>query len=463
MKKWFFLALFFPLFVFGQGFRLEVELKTAAGKEVTLANHYLGNIYVKDTVLLDNHGKGIFLADSLLPQGLYKIYLDEKNHFDFLLGEDQQFMLKNNSFHSESIEISEAEESEAFVEYTRFLKNLQLRNTDIRKQIETAADQERQNLQNELSGLTSQLHRYWEKLTGELPGSFLAKFVRANYVPPLDIAALPEEIQQNDSLLLITRFYHQQKHFWDNFDYTDERFLYTPFFKQKLETWFTKVLYQNYDSVKIPVINFIEEVKPHKRIFQFVTSYFLNSSINSNIMGMDALFVDIARKYYLSGEAFWATEESLEKIRENVLFAENNLIGKTARDLTLEGFDGEFYNLHQIPAKYTLVVFYEPNCSHCGVFVPELYTDVYQPFKDKGLEVFAIYSMDNKEEWREFLEKHQLFNWINVWDEHHVSRFKILYDGRKTPGLYLLDENKKIIGKKMTVDQVKQFMKSQLN
>jgi peroxiredoxin len=206
------------------------------------------------------------------------------------------------------------------------------------------------------------------------------------------------------------------------------------------------------------VFQFIEAVKPNPRIFQFATSFFLNSAINSNIMGMDALFVDIARKYYLSGEAFWASEESLEKIRENVLFAENNLIGKTAPDLTLESFEGEYVNLHQIDAKYTLVVIYEPNCSHCNVFVPDLYANVYQPFKDKGLEVFAIYSMDNKAEWGEFLTEHNLFDWINVWDEHHVSRFKILYDARKTPGVYVLDENKKIVAKKMTVEQLKLFL-----
>ena len=95
--------------------------------------------------------------------------------------------------------------------------------------------------------------------------------------------------------------------------------------------------------------------------------------------------------------------------------------------------------------------------------MPKLYSDVYLPFKNKGLEVYAVYSMSDRNEWTEFLSEHQLFDWINVWDEHHVSRFKILYDGRKTPGLYLLDENKMIIGKKMTVEQVEQFMRMQLN
>jgi peroxiredoxin len=313
-----------------------------------------------------------------------------------------------------------------------------------------------------LEELTTELHNYWNKTESEFPDAFLPKFIKANHVPTLDISSLPPEVQRNDSLLLLAKFKYQQEHFWDNFDYTDERFLYTPFFKSKLETWFTKVLYQNYDSIKPPVFEFIEKVKPHQRIFQFAVSYFLNSSINSKIMGMDALFVDLARTYYLSGEAFWATGESLEKIKENVLFYENNLIGKTAPDLTLEGLDGQYFNLHQINANYTLVLIYEPDCSHCKAFVPELYSEIYLPFRDKGLEVFAIYSMDDREEWEKFITEHNLFDWINVWDEHHVSRFKILYDARTTPGLYVLDSNKEIIAKKISVEQLKGFLQAVL-
>ncbi|SHE98127.1 Peroxiredoxin [Mariniphaga anaerophila] len=463
MQKFFFLLMFFaPVSMFAQHFQMNVELNSAAGKDVYLANYYLGNIYVKDTVRLGDAGKGVFEADSLLPQGLYKIYLDENHHFDFLLGVNQQFTIKNESFYSKTVRVAGSEETAAFVDYTNFLSELQQKGAEISKASKAASGQEREKIQEEIAGLTTQLHNYWDSIALVLPGSFLEKFVRANYVPPLDISMLPEEVQHNDSLLLIARFYHQQKHFWDNFDYTDERFLYTPFFKKKLETWFTKVLYQNYDSVRNHVSSFIEEVKPQPRIFQFATSFFLNASINSNIMGMDALFVDIAREYYLSGQAFWASEESLEKIRENVLFAENNLIGKTAPDLTLESFDGEYVNLHQTEAKYTLVLIYEPNCSHCREFVPELYSKVFQPYKNKGLAVFAIYSDDNKDEWGEFLAEHNMFDWTNVWDQHHTSRFKVLYDGRITPGIYVLDENKTIVAKKITVEYLEAFMEAKL-
>jgi peroxiredoxin len=225
----------------------------------------------------------------------------------------------------------------------------------------------------------------------------------------------------------------------------------------KLETWFTKVLFQQYDSVKPYVINFIENTRSNKRIFQFVTSWFLNSSVNSKIMGMDALFVDLAKKYYLSGDAFWASEKSMENIKENLLFTEHNLIGKTGPDLNMETVDGDYVSLYSIQAEYTMVLIFEPNCSHCKVFVPEFHDKVYEKYRDKGLDVYAIYSMDDKKEWVDFLTKHNLYDWTNVWDQNDVSRFKILYDARTTPGVYVLDKNKKIVAKKMDVDQLDNF------
>jgi peroxiredoxin len=463
MRQTFAILLFFISgFAIGQGYNINLKIDSGVNQKIKLAYYYVGNIYLKDSLQLNNSGAGVFQADTLLPQGLYKIYLDEKNHFDFLIGADQKFSMQKESFVSPVIEITGATETIKFSEYTIFMQNLQKKGAEINNKIKTAADDDKTSLQSDLNDLTRQLHEYWFRIKDEYPNTFLSAFILANYVPALDITTLPAEVQKNDSLLLLARFNFQKAHYWDYFDYTDERFLYTPFFKPKLETWFTKVLYQNYDSVKTEVFRFLEEVRPSKRIFQFAVSWFLNASINSNIMGMDALFVDLARKYYFSGQAFWATDEAMKKIRENVAFAEHNLIGKIAPDLTLENIDGEHVNLHKIESKITIVLIYEPDCSHCKEFVPQLYNDVYQQFKNKGLKVFAIYSMDKKEEWAEFLTKHNLYDWINVWDENHISQFKILYDARKTPAVYILDENKKIIAKSITVEQIGGLMKGML-
>ncbi len=464
MRRYLLLIFIFTTTItFAQEHRIEVQINSVANKKLSLAYHYLGNIYVKDTVFLDSSGYGVFEGDSLLPQGLYKLYLNDKNHFDFLLGADQTFSIKGDYFSEEKVSITGAVETEEFAKYVVFLKNLQDRSAELREKLQKAPVSEKAEIQKEMQELTPGLHAYWRNINEKYPNTFLSAFLMANLVPSLDVSTLPAEVQTNDSLLLIARFNFQKEHYWDNFDYTDERMLYTPLYQPKLEDWFTKVLYQNYDSVKPYVMKFIEDTRPNKRVFQFVASWFLNNSINSNIMGMDALFVDLARKYYLSGEAFWASQKTIESIEENVLFLENNLIGMTAPDLTLESVDGDYNSLHEISSKYTVLLIFEPNCSHCKVFVPEFHEKVYLPYRDNGLEVYAIYSMDNKEEWLDFLDRHNMYDWINVWDEFHVSRFKILYDARVTPGVYLLDKDKKIIGKKMTVEQLEDFMKKNLN
>lgn len=459
----FLLFIFMGLQLHAQNYNIKVELDGISNKTVKLAYHYLEKVYAADTATLDENGQATFSGDSLLPQGLYKILVDKDHHFDFLLGADQSFEISNSTFQGKDAKIHGAPESEAFVDYMNFLGNLQQKSSTLNTAYKNADEKEKDRIKKQREALNEEMHNYWEMVNKKFPSSFLYRFITANYVPSLDEATLSQEVVENDSLLLRAKFNFQRQHFWDYFDYTDERYLYTPFYKSKLETWFNKVLYPAYDSVKPYVYDFLEDVKPNKRIFQFVTSFFLNSSINSNIMGMDALFVDLARDFYLSGEAFWATEESLEKIQENVLFMKDNLIGETAPDLTLESFDGEYINLHQIDSKLTAVLIYEPNCSHCKVFVPEFYKKVYLPNKDKGLSVFAIYSMDDKEEWTEFLTRHDMFEWINVWDEHHNSRFKIKYDARKTPGIYLLDENKTIIAKKMTIEQLEKIIPLELN
>jgi len=453
---------FISTLAFGEGYKINININSGQNQKIKLTNYYLGNILVKDSLQLDSKGSGVFQGDTILPQGLYKIYFDDKNHFDFLLGADQTLSISKETYTSSDIEIKGAVETEEFAKYVIFMKDLQNKGAEINKKLGAATDEEKIKLREEMTGLTTELQAYWFNIKEQYPNTFLSSFLLSNYVPTLDISMLPTEIQQNDSLLLLARFNYQKEHFWDYFDYTDERFLYTPFFKQKLETWFTKVLYQNYDSIKPYVYKFIEDVRPSKRIFQFAVSWFLNSSINSNVMGLDALFVDLARTFYLGGQAFWTTEESMKKIRENVVFAEHNLIGLTAPDLTLENIDGEYVNLHKIQSKITILLIFEPNCSHCKEFIPLFHDNVYEKFKDKGLAVYCIYSMDNKDEWNEFLIKHNLFDWINVWDEKNASRFKILYDARKTPAIYILDENKKIITKGMAVEQIGDLMKNLL-
>jgi len=453
-----FLFLLFTRNTSGKGFDLTVNLPSVPHGQVLLAYYYGASILVHDTIRLDATGNGTLKRDTLLPQGIYKIYLNQDTHFDFLLGADQKLKITNPDFTVQNMSIDGAVESVEFLKYVKWLSEKQAQRRQLEEKKANLNGNGADKINEELERLNQEVTDYWRRKAEEYPGSFLAAFLMSNYFQDIKPEDIPEPYTANDSLKWVYMYNHRKNHFLEYFDLTDERFLYTPSIKPKLETYFEKVLLQMYDSVKPAAYDILRKVEPHPRMFRFVVSHLLNSSLNSKVMGMDALFVDIARDYYLSGKATWADSTTLAKIRENVIFLENNLIGKNARDFQMETYSGEPFRLYQQNAKYTVLVFYEPNCSHCREYVPALYNDVYLPFRDKGLDVVAVYTMEDKKEWGEFIEKHHLTDWHNLWDPNHLTRFKIIYDLRTTPAVYLLDKDKKIIAKKFTIDFLKNYL-----
>lgn len=441
-----------------EGFELTVRLASVPGGQVLLAHYYGASILVDDTIRLDNRGEGLLRRDTLLPQGIYKIYLNQDTHFDFLLGKDQTLTISNPDFKVPNMTIEGAAESLEFLAYMKWIGQHQQTRKKLEDQRSGAGEAEIKKIEAQLRALTEEVKEYWKRKSVEYPGSFLGAFLMSNYQEELNPEDIPENIRSNDSLNWVYQYNFRKNNYFNYFDLRDERFLYTPSIKPRLDTYFEKVLIQMYDSVKPAAYEILSRVEPFPRMYRYVVSYLLNHSMNSRIMGMDALFVDIARDYYLSGKAPWADSTTIARIRENVLFFENGLIGNQARDFQMETWTGEPFRLYQQNARYMILVFYEPNCSHCREYLPALYNDIYLKFRDDGVDVTAVYAMDNKQEWGEFIEKHHLTDWHNVWDEHHLTRFKVHYDTRTTPAVYLLDKDKKILAKKFTLEFLQEYL-----
>ena len=79
-----------------------------------------------------------------------------------------------------------------------------------------------------------------------------------------------------------------------------------------------------------------------------------------------------------------------------------------------------------------------------------------------------------KAHWLSYIRDHHLTDWVNVYQTPEMKQddidakragFRQLYDVYQTPTIYLLDEQKKIIGKKLTWEQVDELIqrKMQLN
>jgi hypothetical protein len=87
---------------------------------------------------------------------------------------------------------------------------------------------------------------------------------------------------------------------------------------------------------------------------------------------------------------------------------------------------------------------------------------LYKKYYSKGVEVYA-YSIDrDPKDWKKFVREHEL-HWINVMDSHLSCDYKDKFDVYSTPVIYLLDEKKKIIAKRIGVDQLDEILDSYIN
>jgi thiol-disulfide isomerase/thioredoxin len=188
--------------------------------------------------------------------------------------------------------------------------------------------------------------------------------------------------------------------------------------------------------------------------FQMMLSKLVNYALKSNIMGMENIWLKLVEDYYRLGVVTWVDSSHLASIEREYDKLRYNRIGMTAYNMPLSDPDGKKVNLFDTGKKYTLLYFFEPSCGHCKETTPKVYEQIYKKYAEKGLDVVAVYMLTDKQEWMDFVEEKHLKgeHWHNLWDPDRKSSYWKYYDTSVTPAVYVLDENKKIIAKKIDVE-----------
>lgn len=117
--------------------------------------------------------------------------------------------------------------------------------------------------------------------------------------------------------------------------------------------------------------------------------------------------------------------------------------------------------LYSINAKYTVLVFWAVDCSHCTIEVPKLHEELK---KLNGIVDVKVYAVQTKEDlfetWKKFLIEKKLTGFTHVFDPIHLNNLKEQFDINATPVIYLLDKDKKIKGKKIGHEQVVEIIEN---
>ena len=438
------------------GYKIQLTASSFKNAKAYLAFYYNGKTYSKDSTMLDAKGVGTFSNKENLPEGVYIIYFNPDKYFELLVGADQNIKIKADTDDFSKISVSGGIESVKFQGLIEFMGQKHKEQSELRQKYTDKKIDSLTYVQN-LNKMSDEVSAFQNKQIAENKGSFYSAFIKGTI--PVEI---PEFENLPDSVRPMARYQYMKKHYFDNINLSDPRFLKTPYFAPKVDNFIGKNIIQIPDSLAAAAIYLIEKSKGNEETYQVMTSRMMNYALKSQMMGMDAMWLALADKYYFSGKATWADSAWVEDLRKEAKKIRYNLVGMEGRNLIARDSNNQVVQLRDFTNDFVLVYFYEPSCGHCKKTTPALHDSVYTKWKNKGFEVFAFYTQTDRKEWLDFVHKHRLTDWVNVWDPYRESQFWDYYDVSSTPGVYLLDKQRKIIAKKIDAKTLNMILEEEL-
>jgi thiol-disulfide isomerase/thioredoxin len=446
------LLIVFSLFskVHAQGYRIEATIKGMRDSSFVIG-HYNRNatqFVPKDTARADANGKVVFEGTTSLPGGLYVILFPGNQKMIELIysGKETSFALEaDTSDLNGSMKITGSKENELFYNYRKELANGS-------KEIETLSKQSTPEAQARLRTIQEGFGTYRKKMLADNADSFTAKLLKMSADP--EIPAAPKLANGKTDSMWVFNYY--KAHYWDAFDFSDPRVINTPFLEPKMERYFKNLVVQVPDSIIKDADLIIKKVSVNKDVKAWTVYYITNQYENPKTVGTEAVWVYMANKYYLSGE-MGVDEDVKKRIAEKVATMKDLLVNKTFPALTLTDPTGKKVSVQTVDANYTVLFFFAPTCGHCKEASPVLKA-FYDKNKAKGIKVMAISTEHNIEEWKTFVKTYHLEELINGFDALKQIDFNRKFDVVTTPTIYILDKNKKIIARKMPVEQIEDFL-----
>ena len=470
MKKYlvFFFAALISSHSFAQGY--QVTLKAPGYKSgITYLTYYMGgNFNIADSAAIGNNSVAIFKDSGRLQPGIYAIFFPGKQlRTEFLIGSEQIVSVTADT--SDLVNKTTVTGSKENILYDQYQKIAATKGRLIQQERQaymvSATKADSTLHEKKYTVLLEELNKYREGIIKNQPKSMMAALLSA-MKEPVYPAKVP--VTRQDS---INNYNEYKKHYWDGISFMDDRIIRTPFFLKKVERYYREVVSPEPDSIIKDVDYRLLLARSSPEMYKFLLNWLTDEFINPKYMGQDAVFVHLFEKYHSKGLTGWLNEKQTEAISRRAYMLMANLIGEKAADLDMLNTEDKATSLYNLNADYTVIIFWDPNCGHCKEEVPRLDSLYRASWKKHNLKIFAVLTPDGKTsvkpEWLTFIKEQHIGDWTHVYktkemeDSDYAAQrpsFRQLYDINMTPTIYLLDKEKRIIGKKLTLLQLNDLL-----
>lgn len=451
-----------------QGYHITLKIPGYKTGITYLAYHMGKNLNVADSAAVSNAGTAIFKGPNKLPGGIYSIVFPGKNFTaDFFIDKEQVISITADSANLEKMIVTGSKENVLFQQYQKAVSSRGKQLQEERMAYNASKTQADSALHEaNYTKYNNELNDYRESIIKNQPNSMMAVLLNAMKEPPF-LSKTP--VTHQDS---VDNYNYYKAHYWDGITFMDERVIRTPFFLPKLERYYREVMPQNSDSIIKDVDYKLLLARNAPEMYKFLLNWLTDEYINPKYMGQDAIFVHLFEKYHSKGLSSWLNEKQMEAITRRAYMQMANLIGEKAANLEMVDSMQKPANLYDLNADYTVVVFWDPTCGHCKEELPRIDSVYRATWKANNVKIYAVLTENLKTEWVNYIKEHNIGDWTHVYETKEMAEavkssqrpgFRQLYDVIMTPTLYLLDKDKRIIGKKLTWKQLNDLLVVKMN
>ncbi len=479
MKKIWIATMLFPLVLSAQtkkstsastsvGHAIQISLKPYQNTKIYIGTNYGNSKVFADSCILNDKSEGVFKSGQKLTPGIYFVVSPKMSIlFDFLVDENQQFKITADTLDLKNVTITGSKDNEMFKNYSKGINDLFVELNGIEQNFKNAkTTKDSANFKEAYLAKDKEIKQKRRSYIQANPGSMMSFLLNTMEVP--EAPSIPIVNGKADSLY---PYRYVKDHYWDNVVFNDNRLLRTPFFENKLDDYFKNYVSRDPDSVINEVQYMLTVAKTGKEIYPFLLFKFTNKYISPEFMGQDKVFLHIYQNFFAKGDTILLNEASKKSLRDRAYSLMANQLGLPAPILVLNDINEKRFALHNMKANYTFIAFWDPTCSHCKVEIPKLDSMYKASWVKHDIKVIAV-NINAKEmtAWKTFIKEHHLEQWTNAYQtdedlnkeiaEGRPTTIRQLYDVFKTPTFYLLDKDKKIVAKNLSIEQFNDFLES---
>jgi thiol-disulfide isomerase/thioredoxin len=453
------------------GHAIEIVLKPYQNTKIYLGTNYGRNRVLADSALLNEKSEGVFKSKTKLTPGIYFLVSPKYSIlFDFLVDESQHFKIIADTLSLNTFQIIGSKENDIFKAYSKSINDLGVQLSSLENKYKTATNAKDSASFKELYlSKDKEVKAARANVIKTNPGSMTSFFLNVMQRP--EAPAMPSVNGKLDSLY---PYYYIKNHFWDNVIFNDNRLIRTPFFEEKLDEYFKNYVSRESDSIIEEVQYMLTVAKTGKEIYPFLLFKFTNKYIAPEFMGQEKVFIHLFQNFFAKGDTVLLNEASKKSITERAYSMMANQLGLAAPSLIINTPENKKISLYDQKAPYTLLAFWDPTCSHCKIEIPRLDSFYKASWKNLQVKIFSV-NTNFKElaAWKIFIQENHLEDWTHAYQtEEDLNReikaglpttIRQQYDVFKTPTFYLLDANKKIMAKNLSLEQFNDFLQNAHN